>query len=165
MLLLVICVGLGWFVGVPRLRDGVSNSIEHGIGTEISQQFSGASVPAGEYTLDLAAIAGQMRGQLADAGVDSLTLRGDGSTQRIYLGMTSRGSDAVYSGIPTIENGKLVMTDMTSSNNVLGFFIPPSRLGDAIETGVNSFFAQQGLQIVAVTVQADSLIVQTAPAS
>ncbi|MGC4192614.1 MAG: hypothetical protein QM589_15845 [Thermomicrobiales bacterium] len=165
VLLLVICAGLGWFVGVPRIRDSVSDSIEHGIGTEVSQQFANVSVPAGNYTLNLDTIAAQMHGQLDDAGVESITLRGDGASGRIYLGLTSRGSEAIYSGNPTVIDGKLVMTDMTTSNNVLGFLIPPDRLGNAIETGVNTFFAQQGLRITGIEVGVDTLTVYTAPVS
>ena len=78
VLLLVICVGLGWFVGVPRLRDNVANSIEHGIGTEVAGQFAGLDVPAGEYTVDLDAIARQLHGQVANGGIEGITLRGQG---------------------------------------------------------------------------------------
>ena len=161
VLLLVICVGLGWFVGVPRIRDSVSDSIEHGIGTQVSQELGAVNIGAGSHTLDLTTIADQLHGQLGNAGVEGITLRGDGT--RLYLGLTSRGSEAVYSGIPAVVDGKLVMTDMTSSNNVLGFVIPPDRLGEAIETGVNSFFSQQGQEIVGITVGTDSLTVETAP--
>ncbi|MGN6485761.1 MAG: hypothetical protein ACTHMX_15320 [Thermomicrobiales bacterium] len=161
VLLLVICVGLGWFVGVPRIRDSVSDSIEHGIGTQVAQELGAVNVGSGSHTLDLTTIADQLHGQLGNAGVEGITLRGDGT--RLYLGLTSRGSEAIYSGIPTVVDGKLVMTDMTSSNNVLGFVIPPDRLGEAIETGVNSFFSQQGQQIVGIEVGTDSLTVQTEP--
>ncbi|MGC4105786.1 MAG: hypothetical protein QM753_05420 [Thermomicrobiales bacterium] len=163
MLLLVICVGLGWFVGVPRIRDSVSHSIEHGISTQVAQELGSVNVGAGPHTLDLTTIANQLHGQLGNAGVDKITLRGDGT--RLYLGLTSRRSDAIYSGIPTVVDGKLVMTDMTSSNNVLGFIISPGRLGDAIEAGVNTFFSQQGLRIVEVEVGTDSLTVYTEPQS
>jgi len=162
VLLLVICVGLGWFVGVPRLRDNVANSIEHGIGTEVAGQFAGLDVPAGEYTVDLDAIARQLHGQVANGGIEGITLRGDG--RRLYLTVPSRGSEAVYSGVPEVVGGKLVMTDMTSSSNVLGFVIPPDRLGEAIEAGVNTFFEQQGLSITGIQVGTDTLTVQTQPA-
>lgn len=162
VLLLVICVGLGWFVGVPRVRDSMTSNIEQGISTQIAGELGTVNVGPGLHTLDLATIADQLHGKLGDAGIDGITLRGDG--HRLYLGLSTRGSEAVYSGVPTIVDGKLVMTDMTSSNSVLGFVIPPARLGEAIEIGINSFFEQQGLRLDGISVDADTLTVSTVPA-
>lgn len=161
VLLLVICLGLGWFVGVPRIRDSVSHGIQEGIGTQISRELGVANVGSGEHTINLSTIAGQMQTQLKDAGIEDITLTGDG--QFLYLSMTSRGSKAVYSGKPEVVNGKLVMTDMSTSNNVLGFFMPAGRLGDAIELGVNNYFAAQGQRIVSLAIDTTTLSVVTEP--
>lgn len=163
VLLLVICLGLGWFVGVPRIRDEVSYGIQKGIGTQISNELGAVNLGPGDHTIDLQTIATQMESQLKSAGIEDITLTGDGTY--LYLSMTSRGSKAIYSGKPEIVDGKLVMTDMTTSNNVLGFFMPAGRLGDAIELGVNNYFAAQGLQIVGISIDASTLTVQTEPAS
>jgi hypothetical protein len=48
---------------------------------------------------------------------------------------------------------------------VLGFFMPAGRLGDAIELGVNNYFAAQGQQIVGLAIDTTTLTVQTEPAS
>ncbi len=143
VLLIVVCVGVVWFVAIPKVRDGITGGVAHSLSTEVANQFVGTPAKAGTYTLSVADLNKQFE-QHVEA-VNNANIMVDST--HLSLSFTNNSQTFGYSGTPTAKDGKLVMENMKVDNSTLGWFLPAGKLGQAIETGVNDYFASQGLQI------------------
>lgn len=156
-LLLVCCLAL-IFVGVPRFQNSLRNEMAHALSTEVAVQVPADKLGGGDYTISLAELENKLNASINTNGVNGVSLTANG--QQLELAFTTSGNNKVaYTGTPTVQNGKLVMTDMKINNSTLGFFMPADKLGNAIEDGVNSFFEANGLKITSLTVQGDQIVV------
>jgi hypothetical protein len=70
-----------------------------------------------------------------------------------------------YSGFPVAANGRLEMTNMESSEGFLDFLFPADELGKAIEDAVNTYLAQNNLQLDAVELADGELTLVTVASS
>lgn len=157
-LILVCCLVL-IFVGVPRFQDSLKKEMAHALSTEVAVQVPSDKLSGGTYTISLSELQNKLSSSVNSNGVNGITLKSNG--QQLELAVETSGNNKVtYTGTPTVQNGKLVMTNMKTNNSTLGFFMPASKLGDAIETGVNSFFEANGLKITSLVVQGDNIVVQ-----
>jgi hypothetical protein len=145
-ILLLICCALGWFVGIPRLRDSVADGISDAIGTEVAIQFSdtAGTLDPGTYTLSIADLQEQISTQ-DDSTTSDFEMSVDESGMAISF--TSGSQTFGYSGTPVARDGQLVMENMEVDNDALGWIMPADRLGETIEKGINGYFEAQGLQI------------------
>lgn len=145
-LLLLLCCVLAWFVGIPRLRDTVADGISEAIGTEVADQFTGATgdLEPGTYTLSIADLQRRIEAQ-DDSTTRDFEMSVDGNGMSISF--TSGNQTFGYSGTPVARDGRLVMENMEVDNGALGWIMPADRLGDTIETGINGYFEAQGLRI------------------
>lgn len=155
--LLALCCVLGWFVGIPRLRDNVSEGISDELSTQVASQLDSATgeLDAGTYTLSVA----DLRQQI-DANLDSSTASDFGisvNPQGIDINFESNAQQVGYSGLPVAQAGRLVIEDMTVDNDVLGFFLPADRAAGIIEDGVNNYFAARGLEIQSIVLGNDEI--------
>lgn len=156
--LLLLCCVVGWFVGVPRLRDSIEGDLADSISTEVSEQIGPADIGPGRYEISVADMQRQLASTLTSQNIDDFNISVDASGMSI--GFTSSGQTIGYTGLPTAQNGELVMDNMAVDNSALGFFMPADRLGNAIERGVNSYFDAQGLDIGSLELGNDELIVE-----
>jgi hypothetical protein len=162
--LLLICCALGWFVAIPRVQDNIRDELADNLATNVATQItaqlpSGQQLEAGEYVISIAGIEDQITQHFDQASVDDLSISTSGN--RLVVTLDTGGQAVEYSGVPVAENGHLEMTDMTGNNDFAGFFLPAGKLGDAVEKGVNDYFASQNVQIDAIQLAGDELIVQT----
>lgn len=147
--LLLICCLVGWFVGVPRFQDSISDSLSEEVGTQIAAQFPATQLSAGPVEIDVAMLETALAGNLDGASLDNVTFNVDENGQ-MELGFTSGEQDLTYTGQVTAEDGKLKIDDMDVNQGFFGWFLPPDKLGNAIEAGVNNYFSQQGLEIESI---------------
>lgn len=149
--LLLICCVVTWFVGIPRLRDNVSDSISKQLSTEVADQLAPPSgtLEAGTYTLSVDELQQQI-----DANTDSssdtnfgISVSPDGMTIDFDSGSQTFG----YSGVPVARDGKVVLDDMQVDNDVLGFVMPADNVATIIEDGINNYIAAEGLQVESLT--------------
>lgn len=156
--LLLLCCVVGWFVGIPRLRDSIEGDLSEAVSTEVSQQIGPADIEPGTYTISVTDMQRQLASTLNTQNIEDFDISVDSTGMSISF--VSSGQTIGYSGVPIAQNGELVMDNMTVDNDVLGFFMPADRLGDAIESGVNNYFDAQGLDIGSLELGNDELIVE-----
>jgi len=158
-LLILVCCGLVFFVGIPRARDAVEGGIAEGVSTQITDQLPDGELPPGTYSISLAELERQLTTSVDAQNVSGITLGAVGD--RLELGIeTDTNQTLVYSGRPVAENGQLVMQDMGVNNDALEFILPADQLGDALERGVNDYFAARGLEIESIEVNGNELVVE-----
>lgn len=161
--LLLLCCVVGWFVGVPRLRDSIEGDLSDAISTEVAEQIGPADIGPGRYEISVADMQRQLASTLNTQNIEDFDISVDSNGMSISF--VSSGQTIGYSGVPIAENGELVMDNMRVDNDVLGFLMPADRLGNAIETGVNSYFDSQGLDIGSLELGNDRIIVEAVPES
>lgn len=143
--LLLLCCVVGYFVGIPRFRDSVGDGISEAVSTEVAGQIGTGQIGPGTHRLSVADLQRQLATQVSGENVEDLGI--SVTPQGLSLSFSANGQQIGYSGTPVAQNGQFVMNDMTVDNDALAFFLPADKLGDAIESGVNNYFAAQGLSI------------------
>lgn len=158
-LLILVCCGLFVFVGIPRVRDSIETEVAEGLSTQVTEQLPAADLQPGTYPISIAALERELNTSIDAQGVQGISLSTLGD--QIQLGVEADANQSiVYTGRPVAENGALVMEGMSVNNEALGFILPADQLGDAIEQGVNDYFASRGLQITGIELQGDELVVE-----
>ena len=147
--LLLICCIVGWFFGIPRFQDGISDSLSDEVGTQIAAQFPSAQLSAGSEVIDIGLLETALASNLDGASLDNIKLDVDESGL-MTLGFTSGEQDLTYTGQVTAEDGLLKIDDMDVNQGFFGWILPPDKLGEAIEDGVNTYFAGQNLEIASI---------------
>jgi hypothetical protein len=153
--LILICCGVLWFVGVPRLRDNIADTLSDELSTQVAGQLEGVSTTTGTKTLNVADLEAELRRNLNTQNVDDIQISVDPGG--MTFSFKSNDQEIGYTGTPVAENGKLKLDDMEVNNGFLGFFMPADKLGDAIEKGVNDYFAAQGQEIQSITLGQDEI--------
>jgi len=163
--LLLLCCVVGWFVGIPRLRDSVSEEVSEELSTQIASQLD--SVPgdldAGTYTLSVADLRSQIDANLDSSTASDFDISVD--PQGIAINFESNNQQIGYSGVPVARDGDLVIDDMTVDNDVLGFLLPADRAAGIIEDSVNSYFAARDLDIEGIDLGNDEITFTTVDAA
>jgi hypothetical protein len=158
VVLIFVCCLVLLFVGVPRFQNSLKNEMAHALSTEVAVQVPDSQLGGGTYTISLAELQQKLTGSVNSNGVNGITLASRG--QQLELSIETSGNNKVsYTGTPTVQNGRLVMADMQTSNSTLGFFMPADKLGNAIENGVNDFFSANNLKMTSLQVQGDKIII------
>lgn len=166
--LLVLCLllcGVGYFVGLPRFQEQVSDTIDYSISTVVAEQIpavGGAAAP-GQYVLTQQEIQDSIAANI-EGNVQDLIIRIDESGITFGL-IAEQGAETTYSGVPTVENGRLVMSNMKTTDGFLDFFYPADKLGNAIERAVNDYLAANNLGIQSLTLAQGELRLNTVAAS
>ena len=140
--------------GVPAFRNEVRDGVHDAVATEVASQIppaTGGATQPGSYTLTAAALQSGLRQNFDDDGDDQdLIVRVKAA--QIEIGVTSQGQDAIYTGTPAVEDGALVMRDMTTENGFVGYLLPPSTIAGAIEDAVNDYLAANNLRLDSVQI-------------
>ena len=160
--LLLLCCVAGYFVGVPRFRDAVGDGIAGSVSTEVAGQIGTGQLAPGTYTLSVTDLQQQLAAQVSGQNVEDLGI--SVTPEGLSLSFSANGQQVGYSGVPVAQNGRFVMTDMTVDNDALAFFLPADRLGEAVESGVNDYFAAQGLAIDSLRLGVDEITLEAVPA-
>ena len=164
-LCLVAC-GFGYFVGLPRFQDSVSDDVHDAISTEIAQQIpsTGGTAEPGTYSFN--------ESEIQEGLAENVDLQNAGNllvqftpTELEFTFDVDGGNDVTYSGVPVAVNGRLEMANMESSEGFFDFFFPADELGNAIEDAVNTYLAQNNLQVDAVELANGELTIVTVAAS
>ncbi|RIK47358.1 MAG: hypothetical protein DCC58_00160 [Chloroflexi bacterium] len=163
---LVVCCVLGIFVGLPQLRDELESEVHEAVSTEVARRIPaipGTGAEPGEYIITQESLQASIR-ENADNERDAENLFVRITPAQVEVGLVSRGQDATYSGVPAAENGQLVMHDMDSNNRFFEFVLSPDRLGRTIAEAVNSYLAQNGLQLQSLELQDGQMVLITVEA-
>ena len=163
VLLTLLCCGSIWFIGIPRVRDSIGGRVSNELSTQVANQLgsNGIALQPGTHVLSVADLQQQMEdsGSLGNDAKVTLSVSPSG----LKVSIDSNGQTIGYTGVPAARNGKLVIDDLTSDNDVLGFILPSDKMATAIEKGVNGYFAAQGLEISDLTLGDDTITFDTVP--
>lgn len=163
--LVLLCCVVGWFVGIPRLRDSVSEGVSEELSTQIASQLDdlpGDPGP-GETTLSVAQLRSQIDANLDGSTASDLDITVD--SQGIAINFESNGQQFGYSGLPVARDGELVIDDMSVDNEALGWILPADRAAGIIENSVNGYFAARDLEIESINLGNDEITFTTVPAT
>jgi hypothetical protein len=70
-----------------------------------------------------------------------------------------------YSAVPTVDGGKLKLSNVESHGGFVEHVLPKDKLANAVEDGVNGALAERNLVITDITLRDGAMILTTAPAS
>ncbi len=160
---LLIC-GSVVFFGGRSLRSGLSGNIEDGIGTVVAERLSVNGVAApGTYVITQDELLDRITTSLNDSNTDvkNLVVQINPGNQ-IEIGFKSQNQDLTYTGTVAAVDGKFEVQKMElngagSLGGVINIVIPGSKIGGAIENGVNGYLAQNNLKLESVTSEAGKL--------
>lgn len=161
--LLLLCCVVGWFFGVPRLRDGIADDLADGLSTEVASALSDGTgdLQPGTHTLSFVDLRQRLANDLDASGAEDFVLSTD--QNGMTIGFTSGTREFGYTGVPVARDGELVMENMEVSDNYLGWFMPADRLGRVIEDGINGYFQGQGLRIDSLQLGDDTITFTASP--
>ncbi|MGI8484121.1 MAG: hypothetical protein ACR2OU_07650 [Thermomicrobiales bacterium] len=147
------------------MRDSIGDRVSNELSTQVANQLgrSGVALQPGTHVLSVADLQQQMEasGFLGNDTQVTLAVSPTGLT----VSIDSNGQTIGYTGVPAARNGKLVIDDLTSDNDVLGFILPSDKMATAIEKGANGYFAAQGLEISDLTLGNGTITFDTVSAS
>jgi hypothetical protein len=132
-------------------RRVLPRAIRHGLSTEVARQLPatpGRGVAPGDYQITEQELQERLSNSADSGNVERIVVHL--TPAGIEIGLDSRGRSFSYTGVPVAENGLLVMRDMSVDNGLLGFFLTPDALGNAIEDAVNDYLADNGLRLAAL---------------
>ncbi|HEX5166177.1 MAG TPA: hypothetical protein VFV93_12325 [Thermomicrobiales bacterium] len=137
---------------IPSFRDEVRDGVHDAVATEVARQIpatTGGAAQPGAYTLTAADLEARLRETLDDEQDEQDPVVRITDTQ-IEIGVTSKGQDAIYTGKPVAEDGKLSIQEMSTDNGIVRFVLPPDTIAGAIEDAVNTHLATNNLRLDSV---------------
>lgn len=162
--LLVLCCVIGWFVGIPRLRDSIADTISDELSTQVASQLDtpAGDLDPGTYTLSVDDLQEQIEANVDESTASDFGISVDPTG--IEIGFTSGTQDFGYSGTPVARDGRLVIDDMTVDTDFLGWIMPADRVADITEDGINDYFVARGLEIENIQLGDDEITFTTVAA-
>lgn len=163
--LLLLCCVLVWFLGIPRFRDGVADTISEELSTQVAGQLdtTAGDLDPGTYTLSVEDLRDQFEANVDESTASDFGIAVDPSG--IDIGFTSGTQEFGYSGTPVARDGRLAIDDMTVNTEFLGWIMPADRVAGIIEDGINDYFAARGLAIDSIQLGNDEITFTTVPAT
>src|SRR5215213_4998675 len=164
--LCLIACALGYFVGIPRVRDNARGEMEDAISTTVAEQIpaTGAAARPGTYELTEDELQAEISGNVDVQNVNDLVI--DLAPGGITFRITTNGDqDLTYTGRPEVVDGQLRMEDMEASEGFLDWIFPADDLGDAIEDAVNNHLAENNLELESLDLTNEALTLETVAAS
>jgi hypothetical protein len=162
----IVCIGLLYFVGLPRVRDGIADQFQESLATVVSEQVSAQTLTAGTYVVTDQQLTTGLRGQVdGGTGTNIEDISARISPEMVQIVFNSDNDEVTMDLLVAAENGKLVVTDATVNNSVFRFFLPEKKLKEAVEDGVNQALAAQGLRLSSVQLAAGEMTLVTEPVS
>lgn len=134
---------------IPSFRNEVRDGVHDAVATEVARQIptgTGGAAQPGTYTLNATDLEARLRETLDDEQdeQDPVVRITD---NYIEIGVTSQGQDAIYTGKPVAEDGKLTIQEMSTDNGIVRFVLPPGTIAGAIEDAVNSHLNSNNLRL------------------
>jgi hypothetical protein len=166
LILCIVALGLGYFVGLPRAQDAIADDIGDGIATVVAQGIVNADPSTGQMVITEEQLNTQLGSDVNNADV---TTQIDSSGVAIEFSYRDDKSNPIrYSATPTVDgNGHLELTDIqtTNGNGFIEKLLPKDKLASSIEDGVNGALDEQNLKIGKIDLQDGQIVITAVPAS
>jgi hypothetical protein len=82
-------------------------------------------------------------------------------TEITPAGITLGCAGATYSAVPVVADGRVQLSEMESSNELMRFVISKDKLKDGVEKGINGALEAEGLTPTGLTLQNGSITITT----
>lgn len=150
LLLCVACVGIGYFVAIPRVKTGVEDGVNQAVSTYVAPQIAGLGIAptAGTYTLTEDEVNKQILG--SDANLQDLRFSITPSGLELHFG--EQGQDVSYTAQVSAVDGKLQI-DNADLSGIPTWIIPTGAISKGFEQGLNTYLAENNLIVTSVTLQ------------
>lgn len=152
--LCILCVGLGYFVAIPRVKDGVEESVDEAVATYVVPQIAGIGVTpeAGTYTLDDQDINDQI--QSSNPDLQDLNFAITPAGLEVRFG--EQGQELAYSAQVSAVDGKIEIQG-ADLDGIPTWIIPTGAISNGLESGINDYLAANNLTVSSITMQEGSM--------
>lgn len=164
--LCVVCVGLLYFVALPRAQDEIQKQFRESLSTVVAQQVAGTPIAPGTYVISDQELTASLVSRVSGSSgttVNSVGARINPSGVQIVL-KSDTNESTVNIGVAA-ENGKLIVTHVDNNSWLVKQIMPNDKLSKAIEDGVNNALAAQNLKLTALKLEQGQMTLTTAPAT
>lgn len=164
--LCVVCIGLLYFVALPRAQDEIQKQFRESLSTVVAQQVAATPIAPGTYVITdqelTASLASRVSGS-SGTSVNNVGARIIPSGVQIVL-KSDTDESTVNVGVAA-ENGRLVVTQVDNNSWLVKQIMPNDKLSQAIEDGVNGALASENLKLTALKLEQGKMTLTTAPTS
>jgi hypothetical protein len=162
LVLCVGCVGVLYFVVLPRSQDAIADQFHDGVATVVSAQVVSSPIAPGTYVITQEELTGSLASKVSGssgASVDGVqtSISPDG----IKILVKSDNNEWTVNVSVAAENGQLVVTKVETDNWLVKQLMPEVKLKSAIQDGVNSALAAQNLSLSDVSLQPGQMTLTT----
>ena len=162
--LCILCVGLGYFVAIPRIKDGVEEGVDQAVATYVVPQIAGigATPQAGTYTLT----EDDINNQIQTGNADLQDLRFVITPAGLELRFGEQGQDVAYSAEVSAVDGRIEIQG-AELDGVPTWIIPTGAISNGLESGINDYLTENNLTVSSITMQDGSMtmVLEDAPAA
>ena len=162
--LCIVCVFAGYFVAIPRVKDGVEDGVDEAVSTYVAPQIAGLGIDPvpGTYTLS----EDQVNEQIQTGDTDLQDLRLDITPAGLELHFGEQGQDISYTAQVSAVDGKIDV-QAADLSGVPTWIIPTDAITNGVERGINTYLDDHNLVVTSVTMQEGSmtLVLESAAAT
>jgi hypothetical protein len=159
VVLIIVCIGGGYFVALPHAQNKISDQFAHAISTGVAGQVR---VAPGIYTITeqqmTTAINDELTG-FSGASINSTSV--NITPERIQFVLKSDSQDFTYDVQVAAKSGRLVVTSLTPSDGNIKYVIPNDKVKSAIEKGVNDVLIAHGVVLKSIVLNQGSMTLTT----
>lgn len=157
-LVLALCVGcvfLGYFVAIPRVKDGVRTGIDEAVSTYVAPQIAGIGIAPnpGTYTLSEDQVNQQIQ---SSGGANLQDLRFRISPSGLTFNFGEQGQQLAYTAQVSAVDGKLHV-ETADLTGIPTWIVPSTAISHGVEDGINGYLAEHNLRLTRVTLQDGSM--------
>ncbi len=152
--LCILCVGLGYFVAIPRVQDEVEDGVDQAVATYVVPEISGigGTPVAGPYTLT----EDDINNRIQTGNADLQDLRFIITPAGLELRFGEQGQDVAYTAQVSAVDGKIDI-QAAELDGVPTWIIPTGAISNGLESGINDYLAANNLIVSSVTMQEGSM--------
>jgi hypothetical protein len=163
LILCVVALGLGYFIGLPKVQDAIANDFQDGIATVVTDGITSGNQSTGVLVITEDQINSVLNTDVENSDVSSQITPNGVSIEFTYR---NDNSDPIrYSAVPVVSNGQFKLTDVEATNGFMERVLPKDKLANAIEDGVNDTLAEHNLQLASIDLEDGQITLQAVPAS
>jgi anti-sigma regulatory factor (Ser/Thr protein kinase) len=159
-------IGVGLYIAAPRVSDFFKDAVSDAAADDVQEIFdreTPAQVEAGQLVIteaDLNAVISDPANEDNTWHQANMSVEIDDGKVRIVVG-DSGDQETLYSVVPVIEDGKLVLTERSGLLSI--FKTAQEAISDELETQTNQLFTDSGVIPVSVTAEDGRIVIVTQP--
>ena len=170
LVLCVICLGAGYFAGLPWVQDRVSNEVADTVEGKVARSMSSREVSrnrivvnANELDINNTVFSSDVAINVTNDGTEISGFSTDITEDRIRV-VGGDPDDLAYTAVPTVENGRIVLTDVEAGPgrwHIITLLLPEDAFASGLEDGINRALAAKGLRAVDVRLGDGTMTIET----